>query len=128
MKEPHTLLLKITRDPGAGAGRRHSLGHRGGARHAVLSDASDLTAAPEDFSVGDFLSGALLLVMGLEFVKMLALHTAASVIDVLLFTIARQMIVTHGSALDTLLGVGAVAGIFAIRKFLHPGEDDDARH
>ena len=34
-------------------------------------------------------SSALLLVMGLEFVKMLALHSAAAVIDVLLFVISK---------------------------------------
>ena len=95
MKDPHTLLLKIAR----------SL--------ELLLAAAILVI---------IVIGALLLVMGLEFVKMLALHTAAAVIDVLLFTIARQMIITHGSSLDTLLGVGAVAGIFAIRKFLRPDE------
>ena len=49
-----------------------------------------LLLSPEAFSVGDFLSGALLLVMGVEFVKLLALHTADAVVDVLLFTIVRQ--------------------------------------
>ena len=84
----------------------------------------NLLQEPATFSVGSFLSGALLLVMGLEFVKMLALHSAGAVIDVLLFTIVRQMIVTHGSALDTLLGVAAVAAIFAVKKFLQSPEPE----
>lgn len=128
MKDPHTLLLKITRILELVLAAAILVVIVVGAVMLFYQTAADLTAVPESFSVGDFLSGALLLVMGLEFVKMLALHTAASVIDVLLFTIARQMIVTHGSSLDTLLGVGAVAGIFAIRKFLHPGEEDGAQH
>ena len=83
----------------------------------------DLFFSPEDFSVGSFLSSALLLVMGVEFVKLLALHTADAVLDVLLFTIVRQMIVSHTDALETLLGVAAVAGIFAIKKFLQDREE-----
>ena len=82
-----------------------------------------LFLSPEAFSVGDFLSGALLLVMGVEFVKLLALHTADAVVDVLLFTIVRQMIVSHTDAVETLLGVAAVAGIFAVKKFLQTRVD-----
>ena len=82
-----------------------------------------LLLSPGDFALGDFLSGTLLLVMGIEFVKMLALHTADAVVDVLLFTIVRQMIVSHTDAVETLLGVAAVAGIFAIKKFLQTRED-----
>lgn len=76
-----------------------------------------------DVSLSDFFAKALLLVMGIEFVKLLVLHTSASVLHVLLFTIVRQMIVTHTNALDTLLGVAAVAAIFAIKKFLYTRED-----
>ena len=46
-------------------------------------------------------------------------------IDVLLFTIVRQMIVSHAGSLETLLGTAAVAVIFAVRKFLHPDQYDD---
>ena len=122
MKDPHTLLLKIARSLELLLAAAILVIIVIGALLLFWQSARTLQSAPFSFSVDDFLSGALLLVMGLEFVKMLALHTAAAVIDVLLFTIARQMIITHGSSLDTLLGVGAVAGIFAIRKFLRPDE------
>lgn len=121
MKDPHTLLLKIARSLELLLAAAILVIIVIGALLLFWQSAHTLQSAPFFFSVDDFLSGALL-VMGLEFVKMLALHTAAAVIDVLLFTIARQMIITHGSSLDTLLGVGAVAGIFAIRKFLCPDE------
>ena len=81
-----------------------------------------LLLSPEAFALGDFLS-ATLLVMGIEFVKMLALHTADAVVDVLLFTIVRQMIVSHTDAAETLLGVAAVAGIFAVKKYLQAREN-----
>lgn len=87
---------------------------------------STLLLTPDAFSLRDFFSSALLLVMGLEFVKMLALHSAGAVIDVLLFTIVRQMIISHSGALDTLLGVAAVAAIFAVKKFLHSPETDES--
>ena len=82
-----------------------------------------LLLSPEAFALGDFLSATLLLVMGIEFVKMLALHTADAVVDVLLFTIVRQMIVSHTDAAETLLGVAAVAGIFAVKKYLQAREN-----
>ena len=46
-----------------------------------------------------------------------------AVVFALLFTLVRQMIVTHTGALDTLLGVAAVAAVFAVRKFLCTRED-----
>ena len=82
-----------------------------------------LLLSPEAFALGDFLSATLLLVMGIEFVKMLALHTADAVVDVLLFTIVRQMIVSHTDAAETLLGVAAVAGILAVMKYLQAREN-----
>ncbi|CDC71992.1 MULTISPECIES: hypothetical protein [environmental samples] len=95
-----------------------------GALYLLGTTVPSLLADPGSFSISTFLSHALLLVMGLEFVKMLALHTAGAVIDVLLFTIVRQMIVSHAGSLETLLGVVAVAVIFAVRKFLHPDQYD----
>ena len=86
-----------------------------------------LLPGAEGFSAGEFLSGALLLVMGAEFVKLLALHTAGAALDVLLFTTVRQMIVGHAGAAETLLGVAAVAGIFAIKKFLQTREETPDR-
>ena len=40
-----------------------------------------------------------------------------SAIEVLLFAISRQMVVEHTSAVETLLGIIAIALIFIIRKF-----------
>ncbi len=43
-------------------------------------------------------------------------------IEVLLFAIARQMVLSHGDALNMLLGVAAIAGLFAVKKYLIPFE------
>lgn len=66
----------------------------------------------------EFLSSALTLVVGLEFVKMLCEHTPETVIEVLMFATARQMIVEHLSPFNTLIGVVTIAILFATRKFL----------
>ena len=65
-----------------------------------------------------FLSQILTLVVGLEFVKMLCMHTADTVIEVLMFATARQMIVEHLGAAETLVGILSIGLLFAIRKFL----------
>lgn len=69
-------------------------------------------------SFDSILSNALTLVIGVEFIKMLIKHTPSSAIEVLLYAIARQLIVSHSSASETLLGILSVAGVFAIRKYL----------
>lgn len=75
------------------------------------------------FILNDFFISTMNIVVGLEFVKMLILHTPRAVTDVLLFAIARQLVVSHSSSMDTLLGVAAVALIFLIKKFLLSRED-----
>lgn len=75
------------------------------------------------FSLYEFFGSVMSVVVGLEFIKMLVLHTPKAVIDVLLFAIARQLVVSHSSSVDTLLGVVAVVLIFVIKKFLLTRED-----
>lgn len=65
-----------------------------------------------------YLESAMTLAIGIEFVKMLCTHTSETIIEILLFAISRQMIVEHLSATETILGVGAIAGLFAVRKYL----------
>ena len=66
----------------------------------------------------EFLEFALNLAVGIEFVKMLIKHTPGSVLEVLLFAIARHMVLSHDSGLENLLSIAAIAVIFAIRKYL----------
>lgn len=68
-----------------------------------------------------YLESAMTLAIGIEFVKMLCTHTSETVIEILLFAISRQMIVEHLSTTETIIGVGAIAGLFAIRKYLFCG-------
>ena len=84
--------------------------------------------ADDTLRLDDVLAGVLELAIGVEFVKMLASHSSSTVIEVLLFAIARHMIVGHGNMVDTAIGVGCIAGIFAIRKFLFTHFDQTERN
>ena len=64
------------------------------------------------------------LAIGVEFVKMLCTHKPGTIIEVLLFATARQMIVEHLNVYETLVGIGAIAALFAIRKFLFCSFDE----
>ena len=70
-----------------------------------------------DAEVSIFLQRALDIVIGIEFIKMLAKHSPGSSLEVLLYAIARHMVVGHESALENLLSVSAIALIFVVRKF-----------
>ncbi|MEG1310821.1 MAG: hypothetical protein RR942_17125 [Romboutsia sp.] len=70
--------------------------------------------------LNDMLGQILLLVIGVELVVMLSLHIPGALIEVLLYAIARKMLLLpkSGGMWEILLGVIAIAGLFSIRKFL----------
>ena len=85
----------------------------------VVGDLSGLVQDPDASSAfNTFLGHVFNLVIGVEFIKMLSKHTPGSAIEVLLFAIARQMIVEHTTPLENFLTVITIAALFAIRKFL----------
>lgn len=72
----------------------------------------------ENIDFASFLSNTLSLVIGIEFTRMLIKHSADAVIEVLLFAIARQLVTTHTATWESLIGIVAIALVFAIRKYL----------
>jgi hypothetical protein len=66
----------------------------------------------------DFLSDILLVVVGVELVIMLILRTPESLLDVMFFVIARKMLIKTSEFYELLIGVAALAALFATRKFL----------
>lgn len=79
----------------------------------------------ENDAFNEFLSSALSLVVGIEFVKMLCNYTSETVIEVLMMATARQMVVEHLSPINTLIGTAAIAALFTIRKFLFVPEEKE---
>ncbi len=64
------------------------------------------------------LDNAIILAIGAEFIKMLCKHTPETIIEVLAFALARQLIVGHEQPWKNLITVLAIAVLFAIRRFL----------
>lgn len=87
-----------------------------------------LSQTIENDTFNHFLSSALSLVVGIEFVKMLCNYTPETVIEVLMLATARQMVVEHLNSFDTLIGTFAIAVLFAIRKFLFVPEHEEHHH
>lgn len=92
----------------------------------------DIAVSPDLNDAFDmFLRNAFNVIIGIEFVKMLAKHSPGSAIEVLLFAIARQMVVEHTTPAENLISIVAILLIFVIRKYLFvpafgahmPGED-----
>ena len=64
------------------------------------------------------LDDAITLAIGAELIKMLCKHTPETVIEVLAFALARQLIVGHVKPLENLITILAIAVLFAVRRFL----------
>ena len=64
------------------------------------------------------LDKAITLAIGAELIKMLCKHTPETIIEVLAFALARQLIVGHAAPWENLITVIAIAILFAVRRFL----------
>lgn len=84
----------------------------------LLLDAGNVFTGEPVAGLEAFISNVMTVAIGVELVKMLAQHDASTIVEVLMFAIARMMIVNHGSTLEILLGVAAIAILFATRKYL----------
>lgn len=71
-----------------------------------------------------FLVYVFSIVIGLEFLKMLVRQTSGSVMEVLLFAIARQMIVEHSTPFENLLCVVSITILFIARKYFYVSKFD----
>ena len=64
------------------------------------------------------LDDAIVLAIGAELIKMFCKHTPETVIEVLAFALARQLIVGHAEPWENLITVVAIAILFTVRRFL----------
>jgi phosphate starvation-inducible membrane PsiE len=76
--------------------------------------------------INEFLEHVIALIIGVEFVKMLTKHNFNSVIDVLVFAIARQSIINH-NMIDILIGVLSMGILFIIKIFLYRSNQDNKK-
>ena len=84
----------------------------------MFSDPSHLLGAEN--SVTTYLHHMLDIVIGLEFVKLLMHLTPGNILEVLTMALSRSIIVNHGSALENLLSIACIIGLFAAKRYLIP--------
>ena len=84
----------------------------------IFSDPAALLEAEN--SVTTYLHHMLDIVIGLEFIKLLMHLTPGNILEVLTMALARGIIVNHGTAVDNLLTIGCIVGLFAAKRFLIP--------
>lgn len=65
-----------------------------------------------------FLQHTIEIIIGIEFIKLIFVHTLDSTIEVIIMAIVRQIIVEHASSTDTLALVLAICLLFIVRKYL----------
>ena len=96
--------------------------HDDGCRHyPAVHPSGGLPVPPSrNPAYDELLTTCFNLIIGVELIRMMSYHTSDTVFEVLVFAIARQVIIGHSSAVSSLIGVCAIAVLFATRKFLFP--------
>ena len=64
-----------------------------------------------------FIEDALTVAVGIEFVKLLCKHKASTVVEVLIFAVARHMIGEHTSMAENLICIISIAILFCVRRY-----------
>lgn len=97
----------------------------------ILAILITMLTMPENLSSlyfsGDFtkfLKYVFNIIIGIELLKMFCRHDLDSVVEVLLFAVSRSIIIEHTTMLETLIGIAAIAVLFAVRKFLFVSAKD----
>ena len=82
----------------------------------------------EALGFGGFLQYLLEMLIGLEIIMMLCRHDLDSIVEVMIFAVTRTLLIMHERSLGMLIGIVAIAVLFAIRKYLFlSGEEAAAR-
>lgn len=78
----------------------------------------DLKVLVESGEFNQFLKKMFDLIIGIELLKMLCRHDLDSIVEVLLFSVAREMIIEHMPIYLELVGIVAISILFLVRKYL----------
>ncbi len=77
-----------------------------------------LTDLAFDEYIEDILITAFNAVIVIEFIRMLIKHSMNTIVEVLIFAIARGLVVGHETPLETLIRIACIAILLVCRKFL----------
>ena len=73
----------------------------------------------------DYLAKIFMLVIGIEFLQMLCRPNADNIIEVLIFLVARHMIVYDTTPFDDFVSVISIAILCILRRYLHNAENKE---
>lgn len=84
---------------------------------------SDMHSSYELFH--EFLSHTLLIIVAIEFILMLVTHSTKRIGELVVFVIARKLLIYGHSMLDMVLGAAAIGIIFATLRYLVPNTKEE---
>lgn len=67
-----------------------------------------------------FLAYSLILIVGVELILMILYHSTRAILELILFVIARKMLVYSHTMLDLVLGTVAIVLVFFVLRYLVP--------
>ena len=90
----------------------------------IYRDVPLLWRAPSEYDALHYIiQNVLLVAIAAELALLFLFHRTSAAVEVLIFVIARKMVVSGISGLDLLAGVAALAGLVAIRFYFIPSKD-----
>ncbi len=73
---------------------------------------------------GDVLETCLYLIIGVELIQMMYDHSPSMIFEVLLFCLARQIVINDDDMVSAVIGVVAIAVLFLTKKYLFDKEEN----
>jgi uncharacterized membrane protein (DUF373 family) len=94
----------------------------------LLRDFPMLWRHPNEYdALHQIIQNVLLVAIAAELALLFLFHRTSAAIEVLIFIIARKMVVAGISGFDLLAGVAALAGLVVVRFYFVPTKDHAAR-
>ena len=91
----------------------------------IVRDIPLLWRAPSEYqALHELIQDVLLVAIAAELALLFLFHRASAAIEVLIFVIARKMVITGISGLELLAGVAALTGLVIIRFYYIRGKGD----
>ncbi len=84
----------------------------------LVLTAIDFANVPFEEYIENLMSVAFSVIIVIEFIRMLIRHSMNTVIEVLIFALARGMVAGHEEPINALISIIAIAVLLACRKFL----------
>lgn len=75
-----------------------------------------------------FLGHALLLIVGAELILMILYHSTQALLELILFVIARKMLIYSNDVMDLIFGSIALVLVFFTMKYLIPKNNEELLH